>query len=330
MKTVWLALIAVFAAATIGLADAEAKRLGGGRNVGKQAPDSTMQRGATPAAPSGTQGAAPAGPSAAPASPAAPAAAPSATAPRPAAPAAAPAAAGGKRWLAPVAGLAAGLGLAALASHLGFGEELASFMLIALMAIAVLVIVRMVMARRAGAQRQPAYAGGPQYAGLEREPAYPPQGARAPQGVGGGIPAAAPVAAPVATAAAGPVPAGFDVDGFVRNAKVYFVRLQGAFDAADTADLREFTSPEMFDELRREIESRQGAANQTDVLSLDAQLLGVESGEAEHLASVRFTGLLREQPGAAAEPFDEVWHFARPAAGQGGWVLAGIQQSTKA
>ena len=50
MKTVWLALIAVFAAATIGLADAEAKRLGGGRNVGKQAPDSTMQRGATPAA----------------------------------------------------------------------------------------------------------------------------------------------------------------------------------------------------------------------------------------------------------------------------------------
>lgn len=329
MKTLWLAVIAVFAAATIGLADAEAKKLGGGRNVGKQAPDSTIQRSATPSSPAGAQSGVSSGASAAPATPAAPAAAPAAAAPRPAAPAAA--AAGGNRWLGPIAGIAAGLGLAALASHLGFGDELASFMLIALLAVAALVIVRMVMARRVATRREPAYAGASAYAGLGQETAVPkweppaaPVGRAAP---------AEPVAvqpAAVQTVAAGPVPAGFDVEGFLRNAKVYFVRLQAAFDAGDTGDLREFTSPEMFAELKLEIDERRGAPNQTDVVSLDAQLLGVETGATDHLASVRFTGMLREQPGAPAEALDEVWNFARPTAGQGGWVLAGIQQVSKA
>ncbi len=330
MKTLWLAVIAVFAAATIGLADAEAKKLGGGRNVGKQAPDSTMQRSATPSTPSGTQGAAPAGPSAAPSTPASPAAAPSATAPRPAAPAAAPAATGAKRWLGPIAGLAAGLGLAALASHLGFGEELASFVMIALLAVVALVVIRMVMARRAASRAQPAYAGNYQYAGLGQEasvPRWQPPAASSAPVSAVGAPSAPAVAA---AAASGHVPEGFDVDGFVRNAKVYFVRLQAAFDAGDTDDLREFTSPEMFAELKLEIDERKGAPNQTDVLSLDAQLLGVDAVAADHMASVRFSGMLREQPGTPAEAFDEVWNFTRPTAGQGGWVLAGIQQLSKA
>jgi predicted lipid-binding transport protein (Tim44 family) len=86
----------------------------------------------------------------------------------------------------------------------------------------------------------------------------------------------------------------------------------------------------MFAELKLEIDERKCAANQTDVVTLDAQMLGVETGPTEHLASVRFTGLLREQPDAQAEPFDEVWNFARPSSGQGGWVLAGIQQVSKA
>jgi predicted lipid-binding transport protein (Tim44 family) len=86
----------------------------------------------------------------------------------------------------------------------------------------------------------------------------------------------------------------------------------------------------MFAELKLEIDERNGAPNQTDVVTLEAALLGVQSGVTEHLASVRFSGMLREQPGAPAEPFDEVWNFGRPAQGQGGWVLAGIQQLTKA
>lgn len=315
MKTLWLALIAVFAAVTIGLSDADAKRLGGGRSVGKQAPNNVMQRDATPAAPA--------------AAPAAPSAAQSAAAPRAAAaPGAAAATGGASRWLAPVAGLAAGLGLAALASHLGFGEELASIMTMVLLAVVALVAIRFVMSRRAASrQPTPAYAGAYKYTGLGQEasvPNYQPP-------VGGG--SAQPI--DVVRAAAAPVtgmhaPEGFDSDGFVRNAKVYFVRLQAAFDAGNTDDLREFTSPEMFAELKLEIDERNGAPNQTDVVKLEAGLLGVEAGPSEHMASVRFTGMLRERADAAAEPFDEVWNFTRAADGKTGWVLSGIQQLDRA
>jgi predicted lipid-binding transport protein (Tim44 family) len=106
--------------------------------------------------------------------------------------------------------------------------------------------------------------------------------------------------------------------------------MQAAYDAGNTADLREFTSPEMFAELKLEIEGRQGAANQTDVVTLEADLLGVDTGPVEQLASVRFTGMIREEAGASAQPFDEVWNFARPVGTQGGWVLAGIQQLSQA
>src|SRR5690606_31025816 len=96
--------LVVFASMTW-VVDAEAPRLGGGKTFGRQS-DVTQRQATPPAA----------------------AAAPTQ--------AARPAATGGSRWMAPIAGLAAGLGLAALASWLGFGEELANFMLIALLVIA--------------------------------------------------------------------------------------------------------------------------------------------------------------------------------------------------
>lgn len=336
MRKWGLAVVAVFTVASLGLGSAEAKRLGGGKNVGKQAPNSVMQRDATPPGSAGAPGAsgapgaaaAPGGAGTVPATPAAPAAGATAAA-RPAAPAAAPAAAAPQRnrWLGPIAGLAAGLGLAALASHLGFGEELASFMLMALLALAVLFVVRMVLSRRAAARApEPAYAGAYRYTGLGQEASVPnwqPPAASREQPIDA-------VAAPAQPVAAGPLPAGFDAEGFVRNAKVYFVRLQAAYDAGDTDDLREFTSPEMFAELKLEIDERAGAPNQTDVIALDGRVLGVETGSTEQIASVRFSGRLRERPDAADEPFDEIWNFARPVDGKGGWVLAGIQQLNRA
>jgi len=310
MKTLWLSLIAVFAAVTIGMADADAKRLGGGKSIGKQAPSNTIQRNAAPAAPA-----------AAPASPASQAAAPRAGA----APGAA--AAGGSRWMAPLAGLAAGLGLAALASYLGFGEALASFLLIALLAVAVLVAVRFFMARKAAAARPPAFAGGAAYSGLGQSggspSGYQPGSVLDTTRGGGGGGSVAATGEPLAAVE---LPPGFDADGFVRQAKVYFVRLQAAFDAANTNDLREFTSPEMFAELKMQIDEREGADNHTEVVSLHARLLGVETTDTEYLASVRFTGVLREQADGAASPCDEVWNFTRPVEGKGGWVLGGIQQ----
>lgn len=308
MKSLWLALIAVFAALTIGLSDADARRMGGGGSFGKQAP---IQRQATPPQQQS------------------PSAATQQNAPQSAAaarPGAAPAAAG-NRWMGPLAGIAAGLGLAALASWLGFGEGLATIMLIMLLAVATLVVVRMVMARRAGAQPQPAFAGGrSDFRGHVPEAATPryqqpaaASGVRSAEPVGGAVLAA--------DAAQGPtVPAGFDTAAFLHHAKVYFVRMQAAFDAGNTNDLREFTSPEMFAELKLQIDQRGGEPSTTDVVTLDAELLGVQQDAGDYLASVRFSGLLREAPAPAAEPFEEVWNFARPIDGSSGWVLAGIQQ----
>ena len=310
-----IALTAAFVAALVlSVGQAEAARVGGGKNSGKQQPDA-MQRQATP--PAGQQ-AAPAGQ-------------------RPGQPAAAPAAQPQRNsWLGPIAGLAAGIGLAALASHLGFGEELASIMMIVLFAVIALVVIRMIMARRSGgaAAQQPAWASAPAGAGA------PPATSAAPVPTAPNslyAPTSSPAAAPLATGA-GPVgsasastglrvPANFDIAGFVRNAKVQFIRLQASFDAANLADLREFTSPEMFAELRMQIEDRKGAANVTEVVSVEAEFLGVDSSDTEHMASVRFYGVIREEVGANAESFDEIWNLSKPASGSGGWVLAGIQQN---
>jgi predicted lipid-binding transport protein (Tim44 family) len=124
------------------------------------------------------------------------------------------------------------------------------------------------------------------------------------------------------------VPAGFDTEAFLRHAKASFIRMQAAWDRADLADLREFTSPEVFAELQLQIQERGGNQDFTEVVSIDAQLLGIETTERDYLASVQFNGMIRNAPGAQPEPFVEVWNLTKPLSGNGGWILSGIQQIT--
>ncbi|MFC5769867.1 Tim44 domain-containing protein [Thauera sinica] len=225
-------------------------------------------------------------------------------------PAAAPAEQPRRGWMGPVAGLAAGLGLAALASHLGFGEELASFMMLALLAIAAVVVFRLLFRRGPASGARPQQ--GLQYAGT------PASGT-------GTVPrfdAAQPVS-PVSAAAA----RGFDAEAFARQAKVNFIRLQAANDAGDLDDIREFTTPEMFAEIRLQLAERGSAAQRTDVIQLDAEVIDIAEEAGRYIVSVRFSGLLREEAGAAPAPFDEVWHLTKPMTGTSGWVIAGIQQT---
>jgi predicted lipid-binding transport protein (Tim44 family) len=112
----------------------------------------------------------------------------------------------------------------------------------------------------------------------------------------------------------------------LRHSKTYFLRLQAAWDKADSNDIREFTTPEMFAELRMQLQERGAADNHTDVVTLDAELLGIETADTEYLASVKFTGMIKEDGAAVAAPFAEVWNLSKPSAGQGGWILAGIEQ----
>jgi predicted lipid-binding transport protein (Tim44 family) len=122
------------------------------------------------------------------------------------------------------------------------------------------------------------------------------------------------------------LPEGFDEYAFLDNAKHYFVKLQKAWDDGDLNSLREFATPEMFSNLTQDLKARAEASNQTDVVSLNAELLGVETGEDNYLASIQFTGMIREQADAQAESFTEIWNLSKPIHGAGGWVLAGIQQ----
>jgi predicted lipid-binding transport protein (Tim44 family) len=102
--------------------------------------------------------------------------------------------------------------------------------------------------------------------------------------------------------------------------------LQAAFDAADINQLREFVADELYPDLQRQIAERGAASQRTDVVRLDAELLSIQTQGLDHMASVRFHGMIRETEGGPAEAFDEVWNFVKPTSGGTGWMLAGIQQ----
>jgi predicted lipid-binding transport protein (Tim44 family) len=304
--------------------DAEAKRLGGGKSSG-------MQRQSTTAPTGANQTGAPAQ--------AAPAAAPAAAAAQGAA------AASKRSWMGPLAGIAAGLGLVALASHFGFGEALANMMLIGLLVMAGLMAFAFFMRKRAAGQGATfagagANAGADQGMGHGARPAQDPLaafrsaspsqpqsgsliGSRIGSGLGAGVGAGL-GRAPVASA----IPADFDAAAFARNAKSQFLALQAANDAADFAKLADYLSPEMLQVVREEIAERGGAAQETQVFGLEAQVLAVAQEESRYVVSVRFTGSVRTEAGVAPDDLDEVWHLTKPRDGQGGWVIAGIEQGT--
>jgi len=295
-----LALMAIVLSLGLTVAmDAEAKRLGGGKSAGMQRSNVTA-----PAHTPGTPGQA---------APAAGAAA--------AAPATAAAAAPAKRsWLGPVAGLAAGLGLAALASHLGFGEAFANMLMIGLLVMAALAVFAFMMRKRAMAQGGGSLAGAGGVGNMGR----PQQAQDVAYGEGGG----SMIGSRLHTGTqVGNIPADFDTAAFVRNARDQFMALQSANDARDLDRLRDYLTPEMFEVARAEIAERGDAQQKTEVFGLEAQVLDVAQESDRYIVSVRFTGSTRDQHGAEPDSLDETWHLVKPKAGFGGWVIAGIQQN---
>jgi predicted lipid-binding transport protein (Tim44 family) len=283
-----------------------AKRVGGGGSVG-------MQRNVTPPPAKA--------PTAAPqqASPAAGAAAPAAAA-----------AGGASRWLGPIAGIAAGLGLGWLIGQSGMGGMVGSLMLGLLLVFGLVIAFKLLTRNRS---QQPAMAGAgagygqgnSQYNGLGQETvAAPPPSQPIGGAWGGNTSAAAPAAA--VDAVAPRVPAGFDVAGFVKQARLNFNRLQDANDRADLSLLREVCTEEMFASLREQIGTRTTPVAPTEISQLDAQLVEVTTEGQYHWASVSFSGLSSEEPGQPAQPFHEVWNLRKSVSGDTGWLLAGIQQ----
>ena len=308
-QAIALVAIALTLGSTLASFDAEAaRRLGGGKSVGMQRNTATQpaQAPANNAAPGAPAQTAPA------AGTAAAAAAPGAAA-----------AAGKRSWLGPVAGIAAVLGIAALASHFGFGEALANMMTIALLAMAVLFVVGWFLRKRAQGQ-QPAYAAGQQ----RQEPSLAYRTSDAAQRPGGSLIGSG-LAGGAALVQPARIPEGFDTAAFERNARDQFMALQAANDAGDLDRLRDYLTPEMFEEARSEIAARGNAPQKTEVFGLDAKVLEVVEDATHYIVSVRFQGSVRDEAHAPTEDLDEVWHLTKPRAGFGGWTIAGIQQTPR-
>jgi predicted lipid-binding transport protein (Tim44 family) len=306
-----LMLVAMMVVLGLGMlvTDAEARRLGGSRSFGMTRDSSVMKREAIPPrAATPMQGAAPTQ-----------AAKPTAAAPQPG---------GMSRWLGPLAGLAAGVGLAALLSHFGMGEAMANFLLIALIAMVAMFVLRLLLRKREPAASSFQYAGAHNNVdSLETtsrfEPVHLDTGKL---GAGDTATPALPGAIATSSLAADGLPADFDSEAFLRQAKLNFIRLQAANDRGDMEDIRQFTTPEVAAEIQMQYQERGHSAQQTDVIRLEAGVLDVSTEPTRHVISVRFSGQLREDANAAPEDFAEVWHLLKPIDGSHGWLVAGIQQ----
>ena len=312
--------------------DADARRMGGGKSFGQQSGNVT-QRNAAPAN-----------------SPGAPTQNANSTANK-GAPAAPAAAAPKKPWGAMLGGLAAGLGLAWLAHSLGMGEGFGQILMFALLAMAAFAIFKMVMRSRSGAgnaqgsaapfafQGAGAGSASPDTAPLPRD--YSPDkvgndaSARpwernsmafdGPKSAAGG--------SMIGSALTGSqnwgVPEGFDTAGFIEAAKRNFATLQAAWDRSDVATLRSMMTDGMLTEIRSQLAEREShrgdQPNHTEVLMIEAQLLGIEDLGEAYMASVEFSGMIREEPSSGPSPFREVWNMTKAKTGASGWLVAGVQ-----
>ena len=319
----WTLLLTVFLA--LASVDADAARLGGGRSVGRQSSNVTQRQ----------------------AAPAQNAVKPAAPAPAPAAPAAVPPK---KPWGAMLGGLAAGLGLAWLASSLGVGGgAIAQFMLFALLALVIMMVVGRFMRSRKTAQE--GQAGGSPFAFQGASPAGGVQAPASyrPENVGndasarpwergnstfGSLKEAPAVAGSlIGSGLTGSqswgIPDGFDVQGFLGSAKANFVSLQAAWDKSDINALRVMMTDGMLQEIQTQLAERESNSgrpgNLTDVVMIEAQLLGIEDLGDDYMASVEFSGMIREDASAGPSPFREVWNMTKPKNGRSGWLVAGVQ-----
>ena len=238
------------------------------------------------------------------AQPKAPVATPATHAPQPS---------GMSRWLGPLAGLAIGAGLASMFMGNGMGGAFGSILLMLAIAAAVIFALRMFRAKSQPAPLQ--YAGG-----------TPPVEPRINNDLASGFGGAAPLAA-VTPTVADRFPPGFDVAQFAHHAKLNFTKLQAANDQGDLSTMRDFMTPELYAQIAADIQARTPSPQKTDVVTLNADVLeGVTEGDV-YVASVNFSGMIREDIGGAAAPFSETWHLEKPLDGRTGWLISGIQQN---
>jgi predicted lipid-binding transport protein (Tim44 family) len=216
-------------------------------------------------------------------------------------PAAAPASSTRNKWLAPLAGLAAGGLLASLFMGHGLGSGILSWIMILAGAF---FLWRIISKFRSNARPQAMHRT------FQTEPAVAPS-----------------PSSQIYDTSYTPKEnnASFNEADFLRTAKTIFIRLQNAYDHKNLNDIREFTAPEVFAEIQMQIQERGDSTNQTDILQIDAKLVDLQIETDKLIASVEFSGQIREEKDAGTVQIKETWHFDQIKPLES-WRVLGIQQ----
>jgi predicted lipid-binding transport protein (Tim44 family) len=280
-KTFLTAFFLLLAASLVLVPDADARRFGAGRSLGKQYSATPRQGpGMAPRAPEGAPVQSPSG--------------------------------GASRWLGPLAGLAAG----GLVASLLFGDAFQGLQIMDILVLAALIFggIALFRAMRRSTASQPAGAAayaGPTLGRTANDADFSAAGEAAPAG---------PTNLPDA-------PAWFNRSTFADGAKSHFIRLQAAWDRGDFGEIREYVTPELLADLQRERQLLGPGAQHTEVVTLDAEVLEVRREGDQVVASVLFSGLIREEDGGTGSRLREIWHVQHAwDTSAGDWYIAGVQQ----
>ena len=212
-------------------------------------------------------------------------------------------------------GLAAGLGLAALASYLGIGEELMGLLVILGIFLLCFIAFRVFLSK--GLARM-AFAGGsperfPQTRVEERSDNITTRVNDEVHYANDNFEWEIP-----------------EKENFLDVAKSKFIELQEHWSSGDLAKLENFCTGDLMEHLSREFKKEDRMNSNLSVVELNAHLEGSktikkESGATVSEVYIRFNGLMRDSESLPVK-FNEVWTLQKTNNSNQGWLLAGIFQ----
>ena len=218
-------------------------------------------------------------------------------------------------FMGPLAGLAAGLGLAALASYLGVGEELMSFLLILLGGVAIFYILRLFLRN---IQRQPSLEG---VSSSFNKSNIEPSATHQPS---------------VDLSSIYPNTqkeniSEEEIKSFLDHSKNQFIEIQKIWDSGNIDNLKSFCTDDLVEELGRQINENANLAEKTSITELNASWQGMntyvsEDGQNVEEVYVLFSGMVRENDNDVSKEFSETWTLQRFKSSSDGWLIAGITQ----
>ena len=219
-------------------------------------------------------------------------------------------------FMGPIAGLAAGLGLAALASYMGIGEELMSFLLILLAGIAIFFIVRLVLRNM---QSQPSLVGASSSFNRSNIESSTPK-----KRVMGSTSSSQNTQKETISQD--------EIKSFLENSKKQFIEIQKIWDSRNIDNLKSFCTDDLILDLSRQINERTNLSEKTSITELNASWQGMNTyfskdGHEVDEVYVLFSGMVRENDNSVSKEFSEIWTLQRLKSTNDGWLIAGITQN---